>query len=68
MDSSSQLTGLARLSGLLVRGHDPLSVVTSGLGEACASVAAQAGGVLVVSASDGLEVLAATSRTLRVDR
>jgi hypothetical protein len=61
MDSSSQLTGLARLSGLLVRGHDPLSVVTSGLGEACASVAAQAGGVLVVSASDGLEVLAATS-------
>jgi GAF domain-containing protein len=61
MDSSSALTGLARLSGLLVSEHDPLSVITAGLSEARDSVGAQAGGVLVRSSDDQLEVLAATS-------
>lgn len=60
MDSSAAFTGLARLSGLLVSEHDPLSVITSGLTEACAQVDADAGGVLVVSDGD-LDVLAATS-------
>lgn len=61
MDSSSALTGLARLSGLLVRQHDPLTVVTSGLEEARTSVHADAGGVLVTAPSGALEVLAASS-------
>jgi GAF domain-containing protein len=61
MDSRAALTGLARLSGLLVHEHDALSVVTTGLVEACATVSADAGGVLVSSPSGQLEVLAATS-------
>jgi ANTAR domain/GAF domain len=61
MDDHAALTGLSRLSGLMVREHDPLSVVTAGLTEACASVGADAGGVLVSSVHDELEVLAATS-------
>lgn len=55
------LTGLARLSGLLVREKDPIGVVTAGLLEACHSVAADAGGVLVRSTNDHLDVLASTS-------
>lgn len=61
MDSSSALTGLAHLSGLLVCQHDPLTVITSGLEEARSSVSADAGGVLVMASSGSLEVLAATS-------
>ncbi|KRE98999.1 hypothetical protein ASG88_14760 [Nocardioides sp. Soil777] len=61
MDSRAALTGLAHLSGLLVREHDALSVVTAGLAQACAAVSADAGGVLVSSPSGQLEVLAATS-------
>jgi GAF domain-containing protein len=61
MDSHTSLTGLARLSGLLVSEDDPITVVTYGLEEARVSVAADAGGVLVVTASGGLETLTATS-------
>jgi ANTAR domain/GAF domain len=61
MDSTSALTGLARLSGLLVLQPDPLTVVTSGLEEARTAVSADAGGVLVTAASGALEVLAASS-------
>jgi hypothetical protein len=61
MDSRAALTGLARLSGLLVGEHDAFSVVTAGLAQARATVSADAGGVLVSSPSGQLEVLAATS-------
>jgi hypothetical protein len=61
MDSHTSLTGLARLSGLLVSEDDPITVVTYGLEEARASVDADAGGVLVVTGSGELETLTATS-------
>lgn len=61
MDNTSALTGLARLSGLLVLQHEPLTVATSGLEEACATVSADAGGVLVTAPAGTLEVLAASS-------
>lgn len=61
MDNIESLTGLARLSGLLVREKDPVGVITAGLLEACHSVRADAGGVLVRSANDHLDVLASTS-------
>ena len=57
MDNSTALAGLAHLSGLLVRDHDPMTVVLAGLAEACAAVSADAGGVVVVSPSGDLEVL-----------
>jgi ANTAR domain/GAF domain len=62
MDRSSAMDGLARLSGLLVRASDPLGVAALGLVEACATVSADAGGVLVrAGGGGGLEMLAATS-------
>ena len=61
MSSNDGLTGLARLSRLLVHEQDPVGVITAGLIEACESVGADAGGVLVLSADDHLDVLAATS-------
>jgi hypothetical protein len=61
MDHNEGLTGLARLSGLLVHEQDPIGVITAGLFEACRSVDADAGGVLVRSASEHLDVLAATT-------
>lgn len=61
MDSIEGLTGLARLSRLLVHEQDPVGVITAGLLEACTSVAADAGGVLVTAENDHLDVLAATS-------
>lgn len=61
MSGDDGLTGLARLSGLLVHEQDPVGVITAGLLEACSSVGADAGGVLVLSADDHLDVLAATS-------
>jgi ANTAR domain/GAF domain len=61
MDSHTSLTGLARLSGLLVSEDDPITVVTYGLEEARVSVDADAGGVLVVTGSGELETLTATS-------
>ncbi|QIK75051.1 GAF and ANTAR domain-containing protein [Nocardioides piscis] len=57
------ITGLARLSGLLVSEHDPIGIITAGIVEACASVGADAGGVLVGGGTD-FEVLAATSHRL----
>jgi hypothetical protein len=61
MEGNEGLTGLARLSGLLVHEHDPVGVITAGLLEACRCVSADAGGVLVRSTNDQLDVLAATS-------
>lgn len=61
MNGDEGLTGLARLSRLLVHEQDPVGVITAGLLEACHSVAADAGGVLVMTENDHLEVLAATS-------
>ena len=61
MHSIEGMTGLSRLSGLVVREKDPVGVITAGLLEACHSVAADAGGVLVRSTNDHLDVLAATS-------
>lgn len=61
MESSEGLIGLARLSGLLVQEQDLVGVITAGIAEACGSVAADAGGVLVRSAGDHLDVLASTS-------
>lgn len=61
MDNSAALTGLAHLSGLLVRDHDPMTVVLAGLAEACAIVSADAAGVVVTSPSGELEVLGSTS-------
>ena len=61
MNGDEGLTGLARLSRLLVHEQDPVGVITAGLLEACTSVAADAGGVLVLTENDHLEVLAATS-------
>jgi GAF domain-containing protein len=61
MDNSTALAGLAHLSGLLVRDHDPMTVVLAGLAEACAAVGADAGGVVVASPSGDLEVLGSTS-------
>jgi hypothetical protein len=61
MDGIAGLTGLARLSRLLVHEQDPVGVITVGLLEACSSVSADAGGVLVTSGNDHLDVLAATS-------
>jgi hypothetical protein len=61
MDSIEGLTGLARLSRLLVHEQDPVGVITAGLLEACHSVEADAGGVLVMTQNDHLDVLAATS-------
>lgn len=55
------MTGLARISSLLVEGQDPVGIITAGLLEACRSVSADAGGVLVRSTDDHLDVLAATS-------
>ena len=60
MDSSSALSGLARVSGLLLSEHDPVDVINAGLAEACARSEADAAGVLVAG-EDGLDVLAATS-------
>lgn len=65
MDDSAGVTGLARLSSLLVRGEDPVGIITAGLLEACRSVGADAGGVLVRSADDQLDVLATTSHRVR---
>ena len=65
MDRSEGLNGLARLSRLMVHEQDPVGVITAGLLEACGSVAADAGGVLVLSKNDHLEVLAATSHRVR---
>ena len=61
MDRTDGLPGLARLTGLLVHEQDPVGVITAGLLEACQCVAADAGGVLVRSANEHLDVLAATS-------
>jgi GAF domain-containing protein len=61
MKDNEGLTGLARLSGLLVHEHDPVGVITAGLLEACRCVSADAGGVLVRSTNEHLDVLAATS-------
>lgn len=61
MEDSAGLSGLSRLSGLLVHGQDPVGIVTAGLLEACRSVGADAGGVLVRSTPDHIDVLAATS-------
>ena len=61
MNGDEGLTGLARLSRLLVHEQDPVGVITAGLLEACNSVDADAGGVLVMTENDHLEVLAATS-------
>lgn len=61
MDRNEGLNGLARLSRLLVHEQDPVGVITAGLLEACGSVSADAGGVLVLSDNDHLDVLAATS-------
>lgn len=61
MDRNDGLNGLSRLSRLLVHEQDPVGVITAGLLEACDSVAADAGGVLVLSDNDHLDVLAATS-------
>ena len=65
MDRNEGLDRLARLSRLMVHEQDPVGVITAGLLEACGSVAADAGGVLVLSKNGHLDVLAATSH--RVD-
>lgn len=64
IEESPVATGLARISSLLVEGQDPLGIITAGLLEACRSVCADAGGVLVRSPDHGLEVLAATSHRI----
>ncbi len=61
MSDNEAITGLARLSGLLVHEQDPVGVITAGLFEACISAGADAGGVLVRSANSHLDVLAATT-------
>lgn len=61
MDNREGLAGIARLTGLIVHEDDLVGVVAAGLAEACRSVAADAGGVLVRSTNDHLDVLAATS-------
>lgn len=61
MEDNEGLHGLARLSSLLVHEQDPVGVVTAGLFAACHGVDADAGGVLVRSANEHLDVLAATT-------
>ena len=61
MDNNEGIVGLARLAGLLLHEQDRVGVITAGIVEACGGVGADAGGVLVRSAPDQLDVLASTS-------
>lgn len=65
IDDRAVMTGLARISRMLVDSEDPVGIITAGLLEACHSVSADAGGVLVRSTDDHLDVLAATSHRVR---